>query len=168
VGPLGLHDLKLLQEHGGAHREQLVRESNRIGAPGLPALSEGLLAWASGEQAEPPFTAAADLLFMDRYALFTLQLEKRRPSELLRSWWRIHRQGSRWGEGAPKSPRLAAVASALALAPALALRPGVRQALLKRLTDTARIDAEKGPEDPGKALRKGAQEAMELMAGVRT
>jgi hypothetical protein len=105
---------------------------------------------------------------MDRYALFTLQLEKRRPSELLRSWWRIHRQGSRWGEDAPQSPKLAAVASALALVPALALRPGVRQALLKRLAVAAQIDADEGPVDPGKALRKGAQEAVDLMAGVKT
>jgi hypothetical protein len=162
VGPLGLHDLKLLRNHAEANAG-LASECRRIGAPGLPDLAGALLAWAAGTIPEPPYAGAEELLFMNRLELFALQMEQRPPGRLLALWWAVHRRRYRWSEAAAMQPVLSAAAKAMLLLPGVALQPGARALLWKTLRRSLHGVRPPRPEQP---LEDGVSQQQRSAAGA--
>ena len=159
VGPLGLHDLKLLARWPACRSEALAAEAARIGAPGLPSLADALVAWGSGERSAPPYPAAEELLFMDRFRLFSLQMTQRPLLRLLEAWWRVHRRGYRWSEAAVAAPLPNAVGRALLLVPGLAVQPGLRRLMARRLLGRGAIAASPASVAPAQSSRDAQAEA---------
>jgi hypothetical protein len=164
VGPLGLHDLRLLTTSPSINCAEVMRELDTMGAPSLDRVARHLVNIYNGAQADDDLFRWMPLIFLTAEQNQFIYRTRRSIRMRVMMWLKIQWLGGNWSAPLGSKGQLLNGAFRIARkAPAMILRPGLQTQIRERLTAKLEKPQHDRPEILSTAMLNAANNLREVI-----
>ncbi|MCT0231178.1 nucleotidyltransferase family protein [Synechococcus sp. CS-1324] len=164
VGPLGLHDIRLLSTSPSINCTEVMDELNTMGAPSLDRVARHLVEIYNGAEVEDELVKWMPLIFLTAEQNQFIYRTRRSIRRRVMMWLRIQWLGGTWTSlPGSKGRHLIGALRIARKAPAMVLRPGLQTQLWERLTLALQIPMHNRPELLNSTLLNAANDLREVI-----
>jgi hypothetical protein len=147
VGPLGLHDLRLLVNSPSLNCTEVTGELNTIGAPSLDRVARTLINVYNGADADDALVQWLPLIFLTPKQNQFIYRTRRSIFRHVLMWLKIQWLDGHWSATPVKHSNLIdGILKIVRKAPAMALRPGLQLQIRERMEKLLRKPQDGNPE----------------------